>query len=111
MARLSRLVEPGIAHHVTQRGTRRQDVFFSDEDYESYIGMVAECAKKFGVEIWSWCLMPNHVHFVAVPATERSLALCFGRLHTQYTRMVNAREGWRGFLWQGRFGSCVMDEA
>jgi putative transposase len=72
---------------------------------------VREAAERFGVAIRSWCLMSNHVHFVAVPEGEKSLALCFGRAHTQYTRMVNFRNGWRGHLWQGRFGSSPMDEA
>lgn len=89
MARLSRIVVPNLPHHITQRGTRRQDVFFSDEDRLNYLGMVAESADRFGVAIWSWCLMSNHVHFIAVPKTEQALALCFGRAHTQYTRMVN----------------------
>jgi putative transposase len=55
--------------------------------------------------------MTNHVHFVAVPASEESLALCFDKAHTKYARMVNFRSGWRGHLWQGRFGSSPMDES
>jgi hypothetical protein len=49
-------------------------------------------------------------HDVVVPSEKESLALCFGRAHTQYTRMINFRNEWRGFLWQGRFGSSPMDE-
>ena len=109
MPRLARVVVPGLPHHVTQRGTRREDVFFSDEDRLRYLAFVREAAERFGVTIRSWCLMSNHVHFVAVPEGEKSLALCFGKAHTQYTRMINFRKGWRGFLWQGRFGSSPMD--
>ena len=54
--------------------------------------------------------MTNHVHVVAVPEEERSFALCFGKAHTQYTRMINFRKDWRGHLWQGRFGSSPMDD-
>lgn len=111
MARLARVVIPGLPHHLTQRGNRRQEVFFSDGDRTAYIDIVRESAERFGVRIWAWCLMPNHVHFVAVPKSERSLALCFGRAHTRYTRMINFREGWRGYLWQGRFASSPMDPA
>lgn len=110
MPRLARVVIPGLPHHVTQRGVQRRDVFSSDEDRLRYLEYVREAAARFGVTIWSWCLMSNHVHFVAVPEGERSLALCFGKAHTKYTRMVNFREGWRGHLWQGRFGSSPMDE-
>ena len=111
MPRLSRVVIPGLPHHVTQRGVQRRDVFFSDEDRLRYLEFVREAAERFGVTIWSWCVMANHVHFVAVPQGEKSLALCFGKAHTQYTRMVNFRSEWRGHLWQGRFGSSPMDEA
>jgi len=109
MPRLARLVVPGLPHHITQRGTRREDVFFSDEDRLQYLMFLREAAERFGVTIWSWCLMSNHVHFVAVPKSENSLALCFGKVHTKYTRMINFRKGWRGHIWQGRFGSSPMD--
>ena len=99
-----------MAHHVTQRGNRRQQVFFSADDRHTYLQYVQEACAQFGVSIWAWCLMTNHVHFVAVPEEENSLALCFGRAHTRYTRMINFRKKWRGYLWQGRFASSVMDD-
>jgi putative transposase len=54
--------------------------------------------------------MSNHVHLVVVPETEAGLARAIGEAHRRYTRAVNLREGWRGYLWQGRFASCPMDE-
>jgi len=111
MPRLERVVVPGLPHHVTQRGTRSQDVFFDDEDRARYIEFVRDSAERYGVAIRAWCLMANHVHFVAVPEAEGSLALCFGTAHKRYSRTVNFRNGWRGFLFQGRFGSSPMDEA
>ena len=110
MARLARVVIPNIPHHVTQRGNRRQPVFFSDGDKREYIKILKEETAKNEVEIWAWCLMGNHVHFVAVPASEKGLARCFGDTHKRYTRMINFREKWRGYLWQGRFSSYPMDE-
>lgn len=68
MARLARIVVPGIAHHVTQRGNRRQPVFFSEEDYAAYVDLVAAAARDRGVHCLAWCLMPNHVHLILVPA-------------------------------------------
>ena len=67
MARLARVIAPGCPHHVTQRGNRRQRTFFRDEDYEAYLALMAEWCAQRGVAIWAWCLMPNHVHLVAVP--------------------------------------------
>jgi REP-associated tyrosine transposase len=110
MARLARLVIPGLPHHVTQRGNRRQQTFFNDEDYAAYLELMAEWCREEGVEIWSYCLMPNHVHLVAVPKTEESLRRAIGEAHRRYTRRINFREQWRGYLWQGRFASFIMDE-
>jgi putative transposase len=110
MARLARLVVPGLPHHVTQRGNRRQQTFFGDDDYAAYVELMAEWCKERGVAIWAYCLMPNHVHLIAVPRSEDGLARAIGEAHRRYTRRINFREKWRGYLWQGRFASFVMDE-
>lgn len=110
MARLARLVIPGLPHHVTQRGNRRQQTFFNDGDYAAYVELMADWCREEGVEIWGYCLMPNHVHLIAVPAVEESLRRAIGEAHRRYTRRINFREKWRGYLWQGRFASFVMDE-
>lgn len=110
MARIKRVVVPGYPHHVTQRGNRRMRTFFEDGDYEVYIGLMAEWCRKKGVEVWAYCLMPNHVHIIAVPLEEESLSRAIGEAHRRYTRSINFRKGWRGHLWQERFASFVMDE-
>jgi putative transposase len=110
MARLARLVIPGLPHHITQRGNRRQQTFFSNGDYAAYVELMAEWCREQGVEIWGYCLMPNHVHLIAVPKTEDGLRRAVGEAHRRYTRRINFREKWRGYLWQGRFASFVMDE-
>ncbi len=110
MARLARVVAPGIPHHVTQRGNRRQQVFFSDDDYVAYRTLLAEGCRAAGVAVWAYCLMPNHVHLILTPSDEDGLRAALGEAHRRYTRHVNLREGWRGYLWQGRFASFPMDE-
>ena len=110
MARLRRLVLPGLPHHVTQRGNRRERMFFEDGDYALYLDLLADAAGRAGVEIWSYCLMPNHVHLVAVPGDEDGLRRCFRYVHRHYTGYVNARLRVTGHLWQGRFSSVAMDE-
>lgn len=111
MARLSRLVPPGIPYHVTQRGNRRAQTFFEDGDYALYRDLLAEAAAKAGAEIWCYCLMPNHVHIIIVPSDEDGLRRTFADTHRRYTGFINARHRWTGHLWQGRFGSVAMDEA
>ena len=110
MARLARLVIPGLPHHVTQRGNRRQPTFFNNGDYAAYLELMADWCREEGVEIWSYCLMPNHVHLIAVPKTADGLRRAIGEAHRRYTRRVNFREQWRGYLWQGRFASFLVDE-
>jgi len=85
------------------------DVFFSDEDREEYLKQLAEQGERFGVHYLAWCLMTNHVHLIALPESESSLALGIGEAHRRYTRYINFREGWRGYLFQGRFHSCPLD--
>src|SRR5713226_7457724 len=111
MARLARVVAPGIPHHVTQRGNRRQQVFFGDDDYATYRALLVEGCRAAGVAVWAYCLMPNHVHLILTPSDTDGLRAALGEAHRRYTRHVNLREGWRGYLWQGRFASCPMDEA
>jgi putative transposase len=78
MTRLARLVVPGLPHHVTQRGNRRQPTFFNDGDYAAYLDLMAERCREERVEIWGYCLMANHVHLIAVPKTEHGLRRAIG---------------------------------
>jgi putative transposase len=110
MARMARVVIPNIPHHITQCGNRSQKVFFSNKDKIAYLNLLHKHAKGTGLTFWAYCLMDNHVHLIAVPEKEDSLAKGIGDTHKYYTRMVNFRENWRGYLWQGRFSSFPLDE-
>ena len=59
---------------------------------------------------WAYCLMTNHIHLIVWPEADQSLSRAIAETHRRYTRYVNFREGWRGYLWQGRFGSVPLDE-
>jgi putative transposase len=110
MARLARVVIPGIAHHVTQRGNGRARTFFSNEDYALYRDLLAEQCRRAGVEVWAWCLMPNHVHLVLVPSDSDGLRRALAAVHRRYAGVVHARRRRTGHFWQGRFGAVAMDE-
>jgi len=56
MARIARVVVPGLPHHITQRGVRRMETFFDDEDYQTYIKLMNQWCLSAGVEIWAYCL-------------------------------------------------------
>lgn len=111
MARVARLVVPDHPHHVIQRGNRRMQVFFGDDDYRAYIELVAAGCRETGTDVWAYALMPDHVHLILVPRHADGLRAALGDAHRRYTRRINAREDWRGHLWQERFLSYPMQEA
>lgn len=111
MPRAARLVLPGIPHHVTQRGNRRQPTFLCERDYALYLDLLRFWSREHETSVWAWCLMPNHVHLVLVPAREDGLRATLARVHRRYTWEINQREDWRGHLWQSRFASFPMSEA
>lgn len=111
MARMARAVAPGYPHNVIQRGNRNQPVFLEEGDYALYCGLLkAQCAGA-GTAVWGYCLMPDHVHLILRPAEADSLRAAVAETHRRYAKQINAREGWRGHLWQDRFASFAMDEA
>src|SRR6478735_4805197 len=110
MARLARVVVPGHPHHVTQRGNGRARTFFGDDDYALYRDLLAENCRAAGVDVWAWCLMPNHVHLILVPSDPDGLRHVLARVHRRYAGMIQARRKRTGHFWQGRFGAVVMDE-
>lgn len=107
MARMARIVVPGYPHHVTQRGVRSLPIFRDDEDRQSYLEFMRRETQRFQVGILAWCLMTN---LIAIPEDEKALARAIGEAHKRYSRMRNFAEGVWGYLFQGRFGSCVLDE-
>ena len=104
------MVLPDIPYHVTQRGNRRERTFFEEDDYALYLDLLSQASDRNGVEIWSYCLMPNHVHIIAVPRDADALGRTFRHVHRHHTGYVNARLRVTGHLWQGRFSSVAMDE-
>jgi putative transposase len=108
MPRNARCVLPDTPYHVTQRGTDRQRTFFSATDHKTYLMLLKQNLDDAGVRVLAYCLMSNHVHFVAIPEREDSLAVFFRRVHGRYAQYLNARRHRTGHLWQNRFFSCPL---
>lgn len=111
MPRISRLVVPGIAHHVIQRGNRQQAIFFSDADRKAYVALLAEACARHATTCLAWCLMDNHVHLILVPTNPDGLRAPLASVHTAYSQRVNRMQQVTGHLFQGRFASYAMDDA
>jgi len=110
MARVARVVAVDYPHHITQRGNNHQIVFSDDSDYPKYLSFVKKYSQEYDLGICCYCLMPNHVHFIAIPHNEFSLAKTFNFAHMRYSQYFNKKQRQCGHLWQGRFYSCVLDE-
>jgi putative transposase len=110
MPRIARIVIPGVAHHIVQRGSRRLQTFFSEQDFKLYKQILKYWIDKEGIQIIAYCLMSNHIHLVAIPATSSSFHKGIGRAHLRYSKYINLQQGWTGHLWQERFYSCPLDD-
>jgi len=110
MPRVARIIAKDYPYHVTQRGNYRQTVFETDTDYRQYLAWLKEYSEKNSLDIWAYCLMSNHVHFVCVPRNDNSLARTLNTLHMRYSQYYNRKKGVTGHLWQGRYYSSMLDE-
>ena len=110
MPRMARVVVPGIPHHLTQRGNRREDVFFCDDDRQRYLQLLIEYSARHGMVTLAYCLMTNHVHLVSVPSLAVTLGRVMKPVDLRYAQHINWDQGISGRLWQGRFFSCPLDE-
>jgi putative transposase len=109
MSRIARAVVEGYPHHVTQRGNCGQVVFHDAADRRFYLSCLSEYKERYGLEVWAWCLMDNHLHLVCVPKRRNSLSKTLHFAHVRYANYFNRRFGQEGHLWQGRFYSCALD--
>ncbi len=109
MPRLARSVFANMPHHITQRGNRREDVFFDDQDRATYLKWLREYAAEHRVEIAAYCLMTNHIHLILIPSTEDGLQSVLKPLHMRYAQAINRARGQQGHVWQGRYFSSVLD--
>ena len=111
MPRLARTVFAKVPHHITQRGNRREDIFLTNDDRETYLAWLEEYCQQYGVDILAYCLMSNHIHLVAVPSTEDGLQRVLKPLHMRYAQRFNRQRSQKGHVWQGRYFSAPLDES
>ncbi len=110
MPRQARSVFANIPHHVTQRGNRQSDVFFSNADKDYYLKLLKRYAQDHEVEVLAYCLMTNHIHLILMPSTDDGLQKVLKPLHMRYAQYINKKNDWTGHLWQGRYFSSALDE-
>ena len=80
-----------------------------DDDRYVYLEILRGQAEKYDLDVQGFCLMSNHIHLIATPSGEESLARAVGRTHFIYTQYINRMHRRSGHLWQNRFYSCPLD--
>jgi putative transposase len=111
MARIARIAVEGVPYHLTQRGNGKQRVFFADADYRMYLDLLRRYSGAHALDVWAYCLMPNHVHLIVVPKRESSMAKALGRTQAEYAKYFNLVQRSCGHVWQARYFSCPLDGA
>jgi putative transposase len=109
MPRNARITAPGLTYHVTHRGNRGAEVFFTREDRDTYLQWLSRAAEHHGLEIWAYCLMTNHVHLLVRGIQVHALGRAMQEIQGRYARRVNWRNNWSGHLWANRFFSCPVE--
>ena len=109
MPRKPRMYLPGVPYHIIQRGNNRDATFFVEQDCQYYLECLYGATRRYQADVHAYVLMTNHVHLIVNPKKKSNLGKAIGEVHRRYTRMINLRENWKGYLWQGRFASYPMD--
>src|SRR5215213_4820587 len=109
MPRQPRLLLPGVALHIVQRGNNRNACFVGDHDYLCYLTYLRKLSPKHGCVVHAYCLMTNHVHLLLTPDSPEACTNLIRDLGRHYVPYFNRRHGRTGTLWEGRYRSCVVE--
>ncbi len=101
---------PGLPHHVIQRGIDGQQLFFTDEDYRSFIGILAEACAEYDVMVWCYCLMPDHIHLIAIPISETAIDDALGTAIRRYTESLKKKGAPVVPLFRGKAARHLLDD-
>jgi len=108
MARAVRGFEEEGIYHILNRGNGRGVVFSQPGDYQSFMDLLRESKQSFGIDLYAYCLMPNHFHFVAKCPGSELFSRWMQWLTTAHARRYHKYYGGSGHVWQGRFKSFLI---
>lgn len=98
--------EPGFISHITQRAAGKEPLFIEDRDYLTMLGLLKESSEKFGLNYYSFCLMPNHIHIMLEPQ-KKNLAQAMGSIFSRYAAKFNRKYERRGHLFGGPYRQAI----
>lgn len=108
MARLPRLIAPGLPHWVMHVGHNRQAVFVDSDDRRLWLELLTEAAPTAGAQIHAYLLLDDRVQLLLTPQRADAVARMLQDMGRRYVHAFNRRHGRRGTLWEGRFRSVVL---
>lgn len=108
MPRRPRSYIPGFPYHIVQRGNNREACFIEPENYERYLKLWCEVSRRYSVAVHAYCLMTNHIHFLATPAHATSLSNTLKVVGSRYAQYINKQYGRTGTLWEGRHRASLV---
>ncbi len=111
MPRPLRLILPGVAVHIIQRGNNRSLCFGTASDYLVYLAHLRSLSAKYGCDVHAYCLMTNHVHLLVTPKAVDACTVMMRDLGQRYVQYFNRRHDRTGTLWEGRFRSCLVESS
>ena len=112
MPRSARYAPPGLVYHALNRAVARLPLFDKEADYEAFERVMEECTEKFPLDIFAYCVMPNHWHFVVRPTKQGQLtAFLRWVAHTHTMRWhAHHKTSGTGHLYQGRFKAFPVED-
>jgi putative transposase len=111
MPRPPRIIVPGIPHHITQRSNHQKSLFTSNNDHNLYLAILKKQCDRTGLSVLGYCLMPNHIHLIAIPPDANSIASAIGQAQRRFSMEMNRRKKLTGHIWERRYFSSPMDDA
>jgi len=108
MPRRARSYLPRFPYHLVQRGNNREVCFFEPENYQFYLELLRDNAKRYGVAIHAWVLMTNHVHLLLTPESEHSISRMTRVVGSRYAQYLNKSYKRTGTVWEGRHKSSPV---
>ncbi|VAW89894.1 Transposase and inactivated derivatives [hydrothermal vent metagenome] len=108
MPRRARMYLPGLPYHIVQRGNNREACFLEPDNYQFYLELWKKLSRRYGVAIHAYCLMTNHIHFLATPEHETSISTTMRVVGSRYAQYINKTYGRTGTLWEGRHRASLV---
>lgn len=108
MPRRTRMYVPGLPYHIVQRGNNHEACFIEPENYQYYLQLWREISRRYSARVHAYCLMTNHIHFLATPETKTSISNVMKVVGSRYAQYFNKKYHRTGTLWEGRHKSSLV---